>query len=416
MRHSHGVLPLYLDRSINFFVNEAFQFAIPAALLITTGQPAISAMVFGLEWVSRLLFLFLGGVVVERFGPTLSARLALLARALAGFGGLAAVLLFPGSPLVFEITLAVCGILSGGLFEIGFIVNERLAANVVDSGADPDVLQSRLGSIDQVALILGPVLGGAVLFLGVPALFGIFGTSMAIGLAATRATAVKHQAVTQANPTLAASLAAVLDVVASRLMRVTIFGAMASNIVLATITATLASVTQFVFHEDPRAASVIVSIGGVTALVAILLTPRITRHIGYARTLWAGIATMVVIVAASTFAPFVWVFAVLVAVAYAGDSVVAIVSRSVRIRVFPRERYASLMSATVLLNFLPMPFAGLSISALVRYVGLQTTWWLAGLAALSFGIAAFTQSRGNRSENDADFGHSLNVLYECTPD
>lgn len=415
---NRGFAPLLVDRSINFFVNEAFQFAIPAAVFIVTGEPALAALVFGLEWVSRLAFLFFGGTIIDRLGPVTSARAAWSLRSATGLLGFLGVLLGERSDAVTAAILAGCGVVSAGFFQIGFVANERLAAEVVDSGSRAEVVQSRLGAVDQAALIGGPVLGGAVLLLGIPALLAGYALAMAIGLVTTRSAAATHTPPTgsanSASSAVRNSVQAVRTVVAHRLLRITMLTAMAANIVLAAILSTLASVVGIIYGYDPRAASLITSAGGAISLVTILLTPVLTRRFGYARCLWTMTAATVLAGAVATFAPSILLFAALLTVVYIGDSVIAMVARSVRIRVIPRERYSSLMSATVFLNFLPMPFAGLLIGALVGRFGLEFTWVAVSVVALGLGVAAWWTAHTRPAERDG-VEDELEIFYEKAP-
>jgi MFS family permease len=208
------------------------------------------------------------------------------------------------------------------------------------------------------------------------------------------------------------SVIAVRMVLGHRLLRVTMLTAMAANLVLATVLSTLAAVVGSIYHHDPRTASLITSTGGVVSLLAILLTPLMMRRFGYARCLWTmAVATGLVCVVA-TFSSSVLLFAALLTVAYLGDSVVAIVLRSVRIRVIPRDRYAALMSATAFLCFLPMPFAGFLIGALVGRFGLRFTWAAMGLLALTGVVLAWRISRSTKPIEQHEFGAGRAVLRE----
>jgi Major Facilitator Superfamily len=413
-----GFGAIFLDRSINFFVNEAFQFAIPAALFIVTGKPALSAVVFGLEWGSRLSFLFFGGTIIDRLGPIRSARAAWALRAASGLLGFLGVTFDSGSDTATAAILAACGVISAGFFEIGFVANERLAAEVVDRGSRAEVVQSRLGAVDQAALIGGPALGGAMLFLGIRALLAGYALAMVIGLIATRS--APEARTSPADPAAARtsaaadSLRAVRTVLADRLLRVTMLSAMAANIVLAAILSTLASVVGIIYGHDPRAASVITSAGGAVSLVTILLTPMLTRRFGYAACLWTMTAVTVAAGAVATLAPSIVLFAAVLTVAYVGDSVIAMVARSVRIRVIPRDRYSSLMSATVFLNYLPMPFAGLMIGGLVGRYGLRPTWIVVSMIALVLGVAAWLTAHTGTVDK-SELGQGLEIFYEKGP-
>lgn len=210
------------------------------------------------------------------------------------------------------------------------------------------------------------------------------------------------------------SLDAVRAVLAHRLLRITMLTAMAANLVLAAILSTLASVVGLIYGHDPRAASLITSAGGAISLVTILLTPVVTRRFGYARCLWTMTAATVAAGAFATLAPGILLFAVLLAVVYVGDSVIAMVARSVRIRVIPRDRYSSMMSATVFLNYLPMPFAGLLIGALVGWFGLSTAWIAVSMIALVLGIAAWLTARAHPVEQPG-VEDGLAIFYEKAP-
>jgi MFS family permease len=124
-----------------------------------------------------------------------------------------------------------------------------------------------------------------------------------------------------------------------------------------------------------------------------------------------AVATAVVCVVA-TFSSSVLLFAALLTVAYLGDSVVAIVLRSVRIRVIPRDRYAALMSATAFLCFLPMPFAGFLIGGLVGRFGLRFTWTAMGLLALTGVVLAWRISRSTKPTEQHEFDGGRAVLRE----
>ncbi|HEY0165761.1 MAG TPA: MFS transporter [Jatrophihabitans sp.] len=413
---SNGFAPVFLDRSINFFVNEAFQFAIPAAVFIVTGEPALSAVVFGLEWVSRLAFLFFGGTIIDRLGPVTSAKAAWLIRSATGLLSFVGVLLSHNSDTLTAAILAACGVISAGFFEINFVANERLAAEVVDRGSRAEVVQSRLGAVDQAALIGGPALGGAVLLLGIPALLAGYSLAMAIGLVTTRSSQAHPPPAGSAKSDSSAmrdSVKAVRMVLAHRLLRITMLSAMAANLVLAAVFSTLASVVGLIYGHDPRAASLITSAGGAISLVTILLTPVVTRRFGYARCLWTMTAATVAAGALATFSPGILLFATLLTVVYIGDSVIAMVARSVRIRVIPRDRYSSMMSATVFLNYLPMPFAGLMIGGLVGWFGLRTAWVAVSMIALALGVAAWLTARRSPAERHG-VEDGLEIFYEKT--
>nr|WP_282610545.1 MFS transporter [Pantoea ananatis] len=133
-------------------------FAVPLAILKTTGSLTLSSLAFVVEWIPRVLFFPLSGFLADRLKPRFIffnvdiARMALMI--------LAFMLLAVLPDSTFAILAGMMSLLSVA-YVLSFVAADALLPRHVSAEALPKA-HSLLQGIDQVTMVLGPALAVAI--------------------------------------------------------------------------------------------------------------------------------------------------------------------------------------------------------------------------------------------------------------
>jgi hypothetical protein len=377
-------------------------YGIPLLVLGTTNSSSLTGIAFVLAWAPRLCMFGPAGMAVDRFGPARVFRLAAATRALTvGLAAPALAMTDAERALGLVMLLAAC---AGSLTQFSYIAAESVGAVASrDAGDAAHRVQSVLLGIDQTAALVGPAAGGLLL-----QWHGSSGMLAAIGglsmLSAAIAPRMHHApprpqdatvpvtrgwrtgwSTLRALPTLAWLVA----------------GLALSNLALGLLEAATPVIVVKQLGRSSASVGVVWSCAAAASLLAVAACRIMIDRWGLAGVgRFAALVTSVpcfLIAHADSYPEYL----VLTAVFMAGDSVLAVVLRTLRSRLIPAEVFGSTLSVTVLLLLLPYPLAGIlmavvdpaAISTLITACAVLQTIGLA--CALTYG----TRSRPRRGKH-----------------
>ncbi|MFD7702433.1 MFS transporter [Streptomyces caelestis] len=391
---------IYLPRLADATASSMATYGIPLLVLGTTNSSSLTGIAFVLTWAPRLCTFGLAGMAVDRYGPARVFRLAATTRALVvGLVASALAMTDDDRTLGLVMFLAAC---AGCLTQFSYIAAESVGAVASrDAGDAAHRVQSVLLGIDQTAALVGPAAGGLLLQWGGPSgmLTVIGGLSILSAAISPRMRQPQARKTTAPAPqgwrtgwSTLRTLPALAWLVA---------GLAFSNLALGLLEA--ATPVIVVKHLGRSSASVgaIWSCAAAASLLAVATCRIMIDRWGLPRVgRCAALVTSVpcfLIAHADSYQAYL----VLIAVFMAGDTVLAVVLRTLRSHLIPAEVFGSTLSVTVLLLLLPYPLAGL-LMALVDPTAIQTLITVCavlqslGLAcALTYGI----RSRPHRGKH-----------------
>ncbi|MFF5158470.1 MFS transporter [Streptomyces sp. NPDC000348] len=393
---------VYLPRLADATASSMVTYGIPLLVLGTTNSSSLTGIAFVLTWAPRLCTFGLAGMAVDRYGPARVFRLAATTRALViGLVTPALAMTDDDRALSLVMFLAAC---AGCLTQFSYIAAESVGAVASrDAGDAAHRVQSVLLGIDQTAALVGPAAGGVLLqWDGPSGMLTVIG-----GLSILSAAISPH--IRQAPPQAPKATVPVPQgwrTGWSTLRRLPalawlVAGLAFSNLALALVEAATPVIVVKHLGRSSASVGVIWSCAAAASLLAVATCRVMIDRWGLPRVgRCAALVTSVpcfFIAHADSYRTYL----VLIAVFMAGDSVLAVVLRTLRSHLIPAEVFGSTLSVTVLLLLLPYPLAGL-LMALVDPAAIRTLITVCavlqslGLAcALTYGI----RSRPHRGKH-----------------
>lgn len=366
--HPGGVLRRpTLMRAADALATAVTTYAVPLLVLTTTGSTALTGVAFLLEWLPRLAAFTIGGPLVDRYRADNVFRAATTCRGLLLAAAALTLLLLPGGGTAATATVMTVGALSGLLAQASFVAVETIGAQASRAaGAQAHRVQSVQISIDQGALLVGPLLGGLLLLAGPSTLLAAVAF---LSLSAAILTEPLPGATGAANGTEAQSVVASLrtgwrTVRAIPALGWLVTGLIASNLAVAVAQASAPITVLHTYGASSLAVGAVWSAAGVVALGSVAASRRLIDNHG----LWpvgaAAAATGCLACFATALAPGLSSYALTIAVLMAGEGALTVVLRTLRARLIPAAVFGGTLSVTIVLIVIPMPVAGALVAAL----------------------------------------------------
>ncbi|MFI5571292.1 MFS transporter [Streptomyces sp. NPDC051740] len=391
---------IYLPRLADATASSMATYGIPLLVLGTTDSASLTGIAFVLTWAPRLCTFGLAGMAVDRYGPARVFRLAAATRALVvGCVAPALVMTDDDMALGLVMLLAAC---AGCLTQFSYIAAESVGAVASrDAGDAAHRVQSVLLGIDQTAALVGPAAGGFLLQWD-----GSSGMLAVLGGLSTLAAAIAprmRQAPAQATAPAARGWRTGWSTLrALPALAWLVAGLAFSNLALGLLEAATPVIVVKHLGQSSASVGVIWSCAAAASLLAVAICRVMIDRWGLPRVgRCAALVTSVpcfLIAHADSY----WAYLALIAVFMAGDSVLAVVLRTLRSRLIPVEVFGSTLSVTVLILLLPYPLAGL-LMAVVGPAAIHTLITVCavlqslGLAcALTYGIRSRTHRGKHR--------------------
>nr|AGZ93803.1 major facilitator transporter [Streptomyces sp. XY152] len=351
---------IYLPRLADATASSMATYGIPLLVLGTTNSASLTGVAFVLTWAPRLCTFGPAGMAVDRYGPARVFRLAAAARALVvGCVAPALVMTDDDMALGLVMLLAAC---AGCLTQFSYIAAESVGAVASrDAGDAAHRVQSVLLGIDQAAALVGPAAGGFLLqwdgSSGMLAVIG--GLSILAAAIAPRMRRAPAQASKATAPAARGWRTGWSTLRALPALAWLVAGLAFSNLALGLLEAATPVIVVKHLGRSSASVGVIWSCAAAASLLAVAICRGMIDRWGLTRVgRCAALVTSVpcfLIAHADSY----WAYLSLIAVFMAGDSVLAVVLRTLRSRLIPVEVFGSTLSVTVLLLLLPYPLAGL---------------------------------------------------------
>ncbi|WP_228919660.1 MFS transporter [Streptomyces sp. DH20] len=389
---SHGrVRGVYLPRLADAAASSMATYGIPLLVLGTTNSSSLTGIAFMLAWAPRLCTFSLAGMAVDRFGPARIFRLAATARALVT--GLAAPTLGmtdlkTASSLV--LLLAAC---AGCLTQFSFIAAESMGAVASrEAGGAAHRVQSVLLGIDQTAALAGPAAGGLLLqqagSSGMLAVISGLSILTAVIAPGTRHAPPAPQAT---GPGTRRWRTGWTTLRALPRLAWLVAGLALSNLVLGLLEAATPVIVVKQLGQSSASVGLVWSCAAAASLLAVSTCRFTIDRWGLTRVgRCAALVTIVpcfLVAHAGSYPAYL----ILAAVFMAGDSVLAVVLRTLRSDLIPAAVFGSTLSVTVLILLLPYPLAGI-LMALVDPADIDTLITVCAILQCIGLACAFTRS------------------------
>jgi MFS family permease len=362
-------------RGLAALADQFLLFAVPLMVYRTTGSVSASGLVFLIEWLPRVLFVPVAGVLADRVDGYRLYLGADCVRALLALGAFLAVQAWPHATVV---TLSVLAASMSLASAQAYIAMETTLPRFVPQEHMVRA-QATIQGTEQASTVLGPavaallsaVLGTVDLLLATGALFALTALNMFTLRASMR------RAVTNEEPTTVRGVLAAVAEGAHTLFKlpamVGLVGlTMMVNLMVGVGMATSAAITTGTFGKSDRYFGVLSFAEGVLSLLIFFVIPRLSRRIS---PLVAILGTFVIICLggltisqASTFTQFVIGYVLLIGTV----GILNVFIRAERIRRIPREHLGKTIGLIVLLNQISLPISGLVVATFARTHGPQT--------------------------------------------
>ncbi|MGW2476962.1 MFS transporter [Streptomyces sp. NPDC001665] len=359
--HTAGLVRgIYLPRSADALAHAMSTYGIPLLVLATTRSAALTGTAFALEWIPRLAAFGWAGSIVDRRGAAIVFHLASLGRAVALAAGAVLLQLYPTGHAA-GVTLMVLAVTTGMLTEVSYIAAETAgAAAGRRAGARTHRVQAVLLGIDQTATLAGPALAGVLLLAGPPAMLAVVTVlSLLAALLALRTPPSPAAAARTPSGEPGAGLVTGWRTIRSLpALGWLVTGLALSNLATGFLQAAGPVIVVQHYGQSTTAVGLVWSAAAAATLLAVTLCRFLLDRLG----LWpvgavcAALASLSCLAAAR--APDYRSYLVLVAVLMAAEGGMAVVLRTLRSRLIPPEKFASTLSATILILLAPFPVAG----------------------------------------------------------
>lgn len=358
-------------------------FLLPVMVYAYTSSLSWSGLAYAMAWLPRILVTPLVGASIDQWGVRRVSVVADLVK-LAGCLYVAQSLVTMPSAL----TVTLCAGLLNGLVAIGnaqsLIAYEKMIA-LVSCDVDRDV--NMLCRIDQLAMILGPLLGFIV--------YGTSATTLLVVAACLYAVNAGCYYFSHSVPGNAISREATVSISAvSNLRLIWLTPLLVSSVIVALgnnafdglVEASAVSLIDRAMQLPIQYFAFVDICAGVCGVAATLLYPRLSSSMSPLRLFtWAAVFTSVAsasMILSQTFLPG---FLTLYALNIAGKVFMGNFCRSLRIRLVPVGRLARVSSLIVLMNQSVLPLVGMALYLFGEPPGRLSAMMLAALSVTVLG-------------------------------
>ncbi|MEU3294425.1 MFS transporter [Streptomyces longwoodensis] len=381
---------IHLPRLTDALASTMATYGIPLLVLSTTKSSSLTGIAFVMAWAPRLCAFTLAGLAVDRFGPTRVFRLAASARALV------VALAVPALGTADERTLLGLVMLlaasTGCLTQFSFIAAESVGAIASrDAGDAAHRVQSVLLGIDQTAALAGPAAGGLLLqWNGYTSMLTTIGGLSVVAAAITpRMRRPSRQVEEAAGPVAVGWQVGWTTLRALPALVWLVVGLALSNLALGLLEAATPVIVVQQLGRSTTSVGLVWSCAAAASLAAVAAS-RVAidrwglRGVGRCAALLT-VAPCLLIPSTDSYLMYL----TLITAFMAGDSVLAVVLRTVRSHLIPPEVFGSTLSVTVLLLLLPYPIAGI-VMAVISPDALRATITVCALLQCIGLACAFT--------------------------
>lgn len=361
-------------------------FAVPLLVFKATGSVSKSGLVFLIEWLPRVFFLPVAGVLADRKGGYIMYVTADVARAVLALTAFGAVTLWPSGEFL-ALNLMVAGMALAGAQ--AYVAMEATLPRFVP-GEQMVKAQATIQGIEQLSEIAGPAIA-AVLAAVLDTRALLLVTSVVFALTAANVFVLRAQLRTEvtgsapgASPRILRGVREGADVLRSVPALTGLIGlTMAVNLMVGIAVATSAAITTGTFHEPDHYFGALTAGAGLAGVLTFTVVPRLAKRFSPFTTILSSYVLICIgglgIGRASTFLEFALSYALLIGMI--GSFNVFI--RTERIRRIPADHLGKTIGLIIVLNQISLPIAGFTVAAFASSTGAQAVMQHAVIGCIS---------------------------------
>lgn len=368
-------------------------FAVPLAILTSTGSLTLSSLAFVVEWIPRVIFFPLSGFLADRLKPRFlffnvdASRMSLM------FIAFALLSLAPES--TFAILASMMGLLSVA-YVLNFVAADALLPRHVNADALPKA-HSLLQGIDQITMVLGPALAVALSAWG-----GIRGILLvAAGLFCL--SAINFLFLKTRDPevsdklsfhTLVASNRTALGVLKQHKILLHLCAlTWVVNLVYGAALVVSAAVILNEFHLSDRYFGALQTTAAGVSIVMFFFIPRFSRRLGLSALGTFSFCAMILSGAMMALSKTYTLYLIGYALLMAFDGAFSVYLRTLRSQIIPEAHLGKTLGLIGLMNLCSVPASGALVSLLSPYFMPLDIIAIILLAALTTGVILILAGR-----------------------
>ena len=376
------LFPFFCLAFLSSLANQFLQFAVPLMIYKSTNSIAWSGIAFFIEWIPRIFAFPLAGTAVDRHGPYKVYLVADVTRLIASGFAFLGILAFPEQTHLFLIALAV---VTGFFFEYAFMAIEKAVRKLA---LQPKMhqAQSIFSGIEHITTLGGPALAAILItFLEPKALLAITASVflLSVVIVARLNSNKLHLNTKSKRFSLLKDLKVGLKTLIS--IRKLVLMVLLTNILnfMQGISLIITpAMTTKIFGMPDSYLGLVYGVSGIFGIIAVSFTFWLANWFEISS---IGITAFVLSCAAFLcvgIAPSFLIYVTATTVLMAMESVFTVYIRTERARLIPVQQFGSTIGIIVLLNFVPLPFAGLLTAGGANIINLHMMIVLVGSISL----------------------------------
>lgn len=376
-------LSLYINRFLTAFADFGLMFLIPLYVFQTTGSAELSALVFSVEYLAKVLFGPIAGLISDRYS---------LVRLIAVANGSRAIMTFLAGLVLIEWPglwpILVVALINGFGFTLNFMVQETLLTEVAP-GRQFARVQARVQSLEQVALVSAPLVLAACLpwisYVG-----ALWLTASVLLIALILLWRGCRQQSFQPPPDRWLSLPDLLRtnlrvghayLVRSRPLQKVVLSTLLVNLIYGTLLAIGAPAVIGLFAKTEQSFASLQSLGAVASVIVLTVIAKWSDRLSPTRWGLMAFVAMGLGGLVAGLAPSYSVFVVGALLVLGFDGSFSFYIRTRRAEIIPRQDYGKAMGLLMVVNNLSKPLSGLFVLALLPWLSvLQVLLLMSGVA------------------------------------
>lgn len=378
------LISFLIVRFLSSVGDQLLLFAVPLLVYKATNSIAMSGLAFFIEWMPRIISLPFAGVFSDRFGGRKVYLIADSSRAIICTIGFCLITAFPHYIFYF---VSILMALSAIFYAQAFIAQESTIPTLVPQ-EDLHKAQSMVQTIEQTAMIVGPLLGSLFsTFLPISDLLVIIAISFSasfVGMFLLKGF-YRNNTFSKASKSniLQNMYEGLLILGKSKKLIWLCVNTILVNLIWGLILATSAAFVTGTFNKSTAIFGYLQTTSGIVSIFALLITPRIinSTSIRIVGMISFGLIIMgaFLVGSNSSFLTFILGYLIILSM----DGVFNIYIRTERAKIIPKEHMGKTIGLIVFVNQLSVPISGLLVAKYSAIIGADKLFIVMGFIVSS---------------------------------
>ncbi|MBD2786226.1 MFS transporter [Xenorhabdus sp. DI] len=362
-----GFKRFIFSRFLGTLCDQFLLFAVPLAILQSTGSLMFSSLAFVIEWLPRLLFFPLSGFIADRVNPRFIFFNVEIGRTLLMLIAFSMLFFYP--QLTFPVLSVMMALLSIA-YVINFVSTESLLPRNTPVEKLPKAL-SMVQGVDQITQVLGPTLAATI------SLYGGIHTILIVSAGIFAISAINYLSLKSRNvstkdkinfKSLIESIKQGAKILWKNKVLLHLCGlTWVVNLIYGAALVVSAAVIIKEFHIAERYFGILQSSAAIATILAFFFVPRFVNRFGLSTLGTISFCAMILSGMLMTFSIYYLMYLVGYMLLMAFDGVFSIYLRSVRSQIIPQEHLGKTTGLIGLINMSSVPASGVAVTFLANY-------------------------------------------------